>query len=77
MASLYQRAGVWWVSYYEDGRRRRESLRTKDKRIAESRSSVPSRGVSRLFAVEPPRGLADQLTGLSNLLSFSGVSRVR
>ena len=35
MATLFQRGGVWWVTYYQDGRRARESLKTTNKSIAE------------------------------------------
>jgi integrase len=40
MASIYKQPGsaVWWVSYYRDGRRVRESLKTCDERIAKKKA---------------------------------------
>lgn len=35
MASLYQRGEVWWITYRQDGRRRRETLRTTSRKLAE------------------------------------------
>ena len=39
MVSVYKQPGsaVWWVSYYRNGRRIRESLQTCDERIAKKR----------------------------------------
>ncbi len=39
MASIYKqpRSAVWRVSYYRDGRRVRESLETRDERIAKKK----------------------------------------
>lgn len=39
MASLYERHGSFWLSYYEGGRRCRVSLHTKDKKIANFRKN--------------------------------------
>jgi integrase/recombinase XerD len=35
MASIYRRAGTWWVSYYAGGKHLRRSLKTSSKRLAE------------------------------------------
>ncbi len=35
MASVFKRGNTWWVAYYYNGRLRRQSLKTKNKRIAE------------------------------------------
>ena len=35
MASIYKRGGTWWVAYYNNGKLRRRSLKTTNKRIAE------------------------------------------
>ena len=36
--SLFRRGNVWWVSYYRDGRKIRESLKTTDEGKAERRA---------------------------------------
>lgn len=37
MATLYRRKGIWWISYYLEGRRCRESSGTSNKTLAEER----------------------------------------
>lgn len=39
MASLYERNGWYWISFYEAGKRRQTPLRTKDKKIANFRKN--------------------------------------
>lgn len=34
MASIYQRGDIYWIVYYQDGKKIQESLKTKDKTVA-------------------------------------------
>jgi site-specific recombinase XerD len=34
MASIHKRNGIWWLSWYQNGKRHRKSLKTKDKEVA-------------------------------------------
>lgn len=62
--SLYQReTGVWWYSYYRDGKHERESLKTKNPNVAERRAKVIRDGLleGSVFAASERRVTVDEL----------------
>ena len=40
MASIFKRGNTWWIAYYHNGRLRRKSLKTTNKRLYSERTGV-------------------------------------